>query len=105
MFLEDPFEFPLLAAKGGWGVTSEISPLLAMAYANRGGIPPNRAQTVLPLWPDIVVISRENPDTKKHYILLNLGLAARNPQCSRAALAVLDEHQLRNNGIQRINFP
>jgi hypothetical protein len=55
------------------GVTSEISPLLAIAYSNRGGIPPNRAHAVLPLWPDILTISRGNPDTKKHDILLNLG--------------------------------
>ena len=45
------------------GVTSEIPPLLAIAHANRGGIPPNRAHTVLPLWPNILTIPRGYPDT------------------------------------------
>ena len=64
-----------------------------MAYANRGGIPPNRAHTALPLWPDILTISRGNPDAKKNDILLNLGLrmgqnrpkSAVQPSCTGCA--------------------
>ena len=75
------------------GVTSEISLLLAMAYANQGGIPPNRAHKALPLWPGILKISRWNPDTKKRDILLNLGprmgqnrsISAVQPSCTGCA--------------------
>ena len=92
-----------LAAKGG--VTYGISPLLAIAYANRGGLPPNRAHTALPLWPDILTISRGNPDAKKNDILLNLGLRmGQNRSKSALQLPVLDEHPKRNYGIQRKNF-
>jgi hypothetical protein len=57
----------------------------------------------LPLWPNILTISRGNPDTKKHDILLNLG-SRMGQNRSNSALAVLDEHQKRDNGNQRTSF-
>jgi len=64
-----------LAAKGGSLLRYHLYWLLAIAYANRGGIPPitELIQPYHPLWPDILTIPRGNPDTKKHVILLNSG--------------------------------
>jgi hypothetical protein len=54
------------------GVTSKKSPCLAILFANRNGIPPNRAQRARAPGPEILTASRGNPVTKNHDIPLNL---------------------------------
>jgi len=52
------------------GVTSEKSPFLAVVYAHRNGIPPNRAHRARAPGPEILNASTGNPAKKKHDALV-----------------------------------
>jgi len=55
-FSEEPPPTFHLGPEKAVAVSSSGCWLARWHYANRGGIPPNRAHTVLPLWPGILTI-------------------------------------------------